>query len=410
MIPEIRLQDYTYTLPPERIAQRPLEQRSASKLLCYRSGAIHHHQFHEITSLLPVGATFFFNNTKVIPARMFFQKETGAWIEVFLLRPFAPSQVLSEAMRAQGNATWFAMIGNLKRWKDKDLLSTSLNVNGELIELTLQLIDRSQKLIRFEWESNHVIFIEIIEALGRMPLPPYIKREAESSDADRYQTVFGVNQGAVAAPTAGLHFDEPLLEKLSTEGFEKQELTLHVGAGTFQPVQDEHKQNVATHPMHAEQILVKKAQLEALHKLRFAVPVGTTSLRTMESLYWLANLWANDTPSAEHLKYFRVPKLVAYQLQNKTLLTRQEAFEFLLKVMEKHQIQELIGETEIFILPGYDFKVADALITNFHMPETTLMLLVAAFIGDEWRAVYQAAIDNNYRFLSYGDSSLLFKK
>lgn len=404
MIPKIDLSRYTYHLPHERIAQRPLDKRDSSKLLHYQNGRIAHHYFTDIVDLLDAEYTLFFNNTKVIPARLLFEKETGAVIEIFLLHPIAPTAVVSEAMLSTGSCVWQCVVGNLKRWKNEQNLSRTIIINGQKIEIKASIEDREALHIRLEWNTA-IPFVDIVEQLGVMPLPPYIKRKAEQDDSHTYQTVYSKAAGAVAAPTAGLHFTIEILEKLRQKGVQTNELTLHVGAGTFQPIKTENRSDVSKHTMHCEQIVINQNNLRALLQTSKVAAVGTTSMRTLESLYWygVQVLLQNNTT-------FFIEKLAPYQYENQELPSLKESCQAVLDFMERTNQIELIGETEIFILPTYEFKVCDVLITNFHMPETTLILLVAAFVGEDWKKIYESALANDYRFLSYGDSSILFKK
>lgn len=390
----IDMQDYTYALPPGRIAHHPLQQRDESKLLLYRGGTIQHETFASLPDFLPASALLFFNDTKVIPARLHFTKDTGATIEVFLLQPVAPSPLIAEAMTAQGTSTWKCTIGNLKKWADGTVLEK--DVQG--VPLRARLLDRAEGLVAFEWPAPHA-FAGIIQRSGETPLPPYLKRAAETADRDRYQTVYAHHEGAVAAPTAGLHFTPTVLEALHTKGIQTDFLTLHVSAGTFQPVKVQH---AADHIMHTEQILVTRRNLEnLLLPGRFIVPVGTTSMRTLESLYWYGVRLMADAEAP-----FVITQHDPYQAYT-SLPSAAEALERVLARMDALQIDMLTGDTSIYIMPGYTFRVCKGLVTNFHQPGSTLILLVAALIGDDWKRVYDEALENGYRFLSYGDSSLL---
>jgi S-adenosylmethionine:tRNA ribosyltransferase-isomerase len=425
--PILSLSDYTYSLPAERIAQFPLAERDASKLLVYKNGEILHSHFRHLSDFIPAESTLFFNNTKVIPARLYFQKDTGAQIEIFLLAPLAPHTVVAQAMQQKGYAVWKCMIGNLKRWKEGQILerhfhldshtssdnaeNASLNASfSESYEvkskntLTIRALleDREKGSVRLEWNQD-LCFAQMVELLGKMPLPPYIKRQSEAQDQNRYQTIYSKREGAVAAPTAGLHFTDRVLADLAQKNVQIQELTLHVSAGTFQPIASEDQENVAQHAMHSEQVLLTRSNIEAILKANFITAVGTTSMRTLESAYWYGVMLLQNPETP-----FFVPKLVAYQNED-TQVSKQAAFNAILAHLNRHQSDTLMGETEIFILPRYEFKVCDALITNFHQPETTLILLVAAFVGQDWRDIYSQALREGYRFLSYGDSSLLFK-
>ena len=389
----IHIQDYTYDLPADKIASHPLSDRSESKLLVYKKGNIGHSSFKSILDHLPLGSFLFFNNTKVIPARIHFQKETGAEIEIFLLSPLTPSPIMAEVMIAKNTCQWQCTIGNLKRWKDEQSLSKK--IAGGL--LTASLIDRDNGIIEFNWNTSHV-FAEVISSVGVTPLPPYIKRESSVDDVNRYQTVYSHYEGAVAAPTAGLHFTDTILQELEKRGFEKDFVTLHVSAGTFQPVKTE---NALNHVMHQEQIVVSKRTIENLLVLdKNVVAVGTTSMRTLESLYWFGAKLLKDVNSQ-----FIITQHDPYN-QTETP-SKEKALQAILVHMSGNNLSSLVGTTSIFIHSGYHFKICNALITNFHLPASTLILLIAAFIGEDWKRVYEEALRKDYRFLSYGDSSLL---
>jgi len=390
----ININDYTYNLPEKRIALHPLPERDQSKLLVYQKGNINHSSFSKLSEFLPSDSILFFNNTKVIPARLFFKKETGAEIEIFLLDPVWPSPVVALAMTAKQISQWHCTIGNLKRWKENSTLKI---LRGELI-LEATLIDQEKNIVEFNWNDS-LTFSEVVQKIGAVPLPPYIKRTAETSDLERYQTIYSKEDGAVAAPTAGLHFTEKVFNSLKEKRIAFDYLTLHVSAGTFQPVK---VQNALEHSMHEEQIIVTRENIENLLKERTVVAVGTTSLRTMESVYWYGVKLSTDPTSK-----FLISQDDAYQL---TPIDKSEALNAVLKKMNNEKADQLIGETSIYILPGYDFKICDAIVTNFHQPGSTLMLLVAAFVGEDWRKIYTEAITKDYRFLSYGDSSFLFRK
>jgi S-adenosylmethionine:tRNA ribosyltransferase-isomerase len=390
---QVSITDYTYSLPAERIALFPLPERDQSRLLVYRQGIIAHETFLHITDHLPANTTLFFNNTKVIQARLHFEKSSGAVVEVFLLNPVFPSTHLIAVMQSTSVCRWNCTIGNLKRWKDKTVLEKS--IGG--VTLRAILLDRAQGLVEFRW-NDELSFAEVIDKAGQTPLPPYLKRPPAEDDKIRYQTVYSRNEGAVAAPTAGLHFTEKVLSALSAKGIEEQFLTLHVSAGTFQPVKVE---NAAEHPMHREQVIISRQNVEALLKSdRFVVAVGTTSMRTLESIYWYGVKLAGDK-NAE----FMISQQDAYTLDGDVPLNK--AVNLVLERMKKEDVTAITGETAIYIMPGYRFRVCRGLVTNFHQPNSTLILLVAAFVGNDWKRIYDEALRNDYRFLSYGDSSLL---
>ncbi len=386
----IDINGYIYDLPADRIALHPLEKREESKLLVYNRGAITHQTFAQITDFLKDNSVLVLNNTRVIPARLHFKKPSGAIIEVFLLQPVAPSPLVQQAMLARGEATWKCTVGNIRRWNDGIVLQHE----SSHVTITAELLDRQQGLVRFRWEES-ASFAEVIEAIGETPLPPYIRRDADARDKGRYQTVYARHEGAVAAPTAGLHFTDELLQKLRLKNITPAWVTLHVGGGTFMPVK---VQNAVEHTMHEEQLIITRELIGQLNDNRKIVAVGTTSLRVLESIYWFGCKLAPDIDApfviSQDDPYGRIEPLpVGVSLSN------------VIRRMEKQS--ELGGRTSIYIRPGYEFHLCDALITNFHQPGSTLMLLVAAFIGPDWKKVYQEAMDNGYRFLSYGDGSLL---
>jgi len=401
--PELRLEDFQYHLPEEKIAKHPLPHREQSKLLVYHQRQITDNRFYQLPDLLPHNSSLFFNNTKVIPARLFFRKsgtspEPGALIEIFLLQPASPSPVIAQAMQAKGSCCWQCMIGNLKKWK-VGVLQQTIYINGIPCRLEARLIDRANRLICFNWPDAYS-FAEVVETAGKVPLPPYLKREATDEDKPRYQTVYSKENGAVAAPTAGLHFTENIMKELGQRSIPMHYFTLHVSAGTFQPIK---VQNIQAHPMHAEQMMIQKDVVEALlYQDKKVIAVGTTAMRTLESLYWhgVKLLYFDD-------KHFHIDKLFPYECTHENLPSVPTAMQAILQHMEKESLSHLMGETSIFIFPGYQFRICKGLITNFHLPASTLILLVAAFMGEDWHKIYQHALTHDYRFLSYGDSSLL---
>lgn len=384
----LKLDDFSYDLPEEQIAKYPTANRGDSKLLFYQNGVISHHKFPAISSLVPAKCSLFFNDTKVIPARILLSKETGARIEIFLLEPIKPSSVHEEVMNAATSCAWKCMIGNAKKWKIGSSLSSPV--------CNLEAHRSGEDEVTFTWEGNQV-FSEILGTVGNIPLPPYLNREVEDVDQNRYQTIYSKSEGAVAAPTAGLHFTEEILGEMSVAGIETDYLTLHVSAGTFQPIKVE---DVSMHPMHNEQIWLNRKNIENLLKAEKVIAVGTTAMRTIESLYWFG------VKLSIGQEEFFIRKEDAYSLK---WISKNEALETILKWMQDRKLEVIGGQTEIFIHPGYDFKLCNGLVTNYHLPRSTLILLVAAFIGEDWKKVYEEALKNNYRFLSYGDSSLLMR-
>jgi S-adenosylmethionine:tRNA ribosyltransferase-isomerase len=389
------IKNYSYQLPEERIASEPLAQRDQSKLLVCRKGEIIHSIFQDLAQFLPTPSTLYFNDTKVIPARLLFLKDSGATIECFLLNPIRPSTLIATTLASTGSCVWQCAIGNLKRWSDGLELTTAL----EGLEIKARLLDRDKSWVEFSWKPAGKAFATIMEVLGNTPLPPYIKRKPNPGDRDRYQTVYASNDGAVAAPTAGLHFTPAVLESLRSRDIKTDFLTLHVGAGTFQPVKVE---NAKDHTMHEEQVMVTRKTLEDLLEKRTVVAVGTTSMRLLESLYWFGVVLGEDR-AAE----FNISQTDPYT--RTSTLSKEESLERVLEKMKQQNTDQLTGRTSIFLHPGYTFRVVDALITNFHQPASTLLLLVAAFAGPGWKKIYDEALKNGYRFLSYGDSSLLLK-
>lgn len=385
--------DYKYILPPEKIAIYPLPQRDASKLLIYQRGKISHTVFSSLPDALPANTFLFFNDTKVIPARLHFTKESGAHIEIFLLNPVLPSPLLAEAMTAESECTWSCAIGNLKKWPSGIALRKRIGEHT----LVANIVDRHNGTIRFSWDGAKS-FAAIVQQAGETPLPPYIKRKAEDSDSERYQTIYSHHDGAVAAPTAGLHFTPQVFARLKEKNIDHDFVTLHVSAGTFQPIKTE---NPEEHTMHEEQMVVSRKNIaNLLLPGRMPIAVGTTSMRTLESLYWFGNkLLTKRDPE------FRISQTEPYTETHPP--ETEQALAAVADHMDKNGLDHLVGETSIFIRPGYRFRVCKGLITNFHQPGSTLILLVAAFVGEDWKKIYEEALRNNYRFLSYGDSSLL---
>ena len=427
----IQIRDYDYPLPDERIAKFPLPERDSSKLLVYDGGRISETQFHSLPSLLPEGALMVFNNTRVIQARLHFRKESGALIEIFLLEPAEPAEY-QENFASRGKCSWYCLVGNLKKWKEGALTRQLTIDNGQLtITATRKGTHGTSQLIEFEWKASPVpskgggngdrtpspleragerlfSFAEVIDAIGELPIPPYLNRKTQESDKTTYQTVYSKIKGSVAAPTAGLHFTKRVLEEIDARGIEREELTLHVGAGTFRPVKSE---DIGGHDMHTEHIAVHRHTIERLlaHNGE-AIAVGTTSVRTLESLYYmgiLAHQMGNQIVNSKssNSKWLHVPQWMPYEYDNS--LSTMEALEALLRYMDERDEEVLHSSTQIIIAPGYKYHIVRRMITNFHQPQSTLLLLVSAFIGDGWHDVYDYALAHDFRFLSYGDSSLL---
>lgn len=394
----IKIEDYTYDLPEDRIARFPLADREASKLLVYAEGKIIEKRFAEVRNILKTGQTLVFNNTKVIYARMFFQKDTGACIEVFCLEPFYPADY-AQNFAATGTCDWSCMVGNLRKWKE-GTIKCSFEHKGEEITLKASKVETKSSgevIVRFSWNAA-LSFSEVLESSGKIPIPPYLNRESEESDKIRYQTVYSKEEGSVAAPTAGLHFTHSLLTDLRNEGVNIHELTLHVGAGTFRPVKAE---QIGGHEMHTEHMVISRELVTFLKdKAQDIVAVGTTSVRTLESLYWMGVKQLEGFTDFCHLNQWE-----CYTLPKQ--YTLKEAMEALTVWFEQRKEEWLKASTTIIILPGYQYRVIDAMFTNFHQPQSTLLLLVAAAVGEEWKELYEYALAHEFRFLSYGDSSLL---
>lgn len=392
----IHIEDFNYHLPPEKIAQYPLEKRDHSKLLIYDNDSICDDIFYNIQNHLPSESLLVFNDTKVIHARLLFKKESGSVIEIFCLEP--SHQDIQFAFQQTKSSEWKCLVGNNKRWK-----SGLLKIETDDVILYAEKINNlgEEYLIRFSWEPHQFSFSHILEMFGKVPLPPYISRPSENTDAIRYQTVFAQHEGSVAAPTAGLHFTNDLLQSLESSGIKRSYITLHVGAGTFKPVTTF---NVLEHQMHEEHININKQLLENLlsQKNKTIIPVGTTSLRTLESLYCMG---VKKILKKENFLY--LDQWEAYELE-KHKITKDESLSALIQLMNDSGSTSISGTTKLMIVPDYKFKIASAIITNFHQPQSTLLLLVAAMIGNKWKNVYEYALKNNYRFLSYGDCCLFF--
>ncbi|WP_304237697.1 S-adenosylmethionine:tRNA ribosyltransferase-isomerase [Jiulongibacter sediminis] len=400
MLSPIHIEDYNYELPDDKIAKYPVEPRDSSKLLLLKNGEISSETFSNLVTELPPKAHLVFNNTKVIPARLYFRKETGALIEIFLLNPVSFGGEISQNMETFGPVVWQCMIGNKKKWKT-GALRREFEIEGQSLEVSSEITDTEKNLIRFKWSGNEITFASLVKAFGEIPLPPYLNRSTEDKDLETYQTVYSEKEGAVAAPTAGLHFTKKTFAELSKAKIPTSYITLHVGAGTFQPVK---AGNALEHDMHSEQIVFNKEFIEKLiENHEMVIPVGTTSMRSLESLYWFGVKLLKENENF----VFQIPKLYPYQWGNQTLPEPKEALQAIDKFLEEKQIKQLTGSTEIFIFPGYQFRICKGIITNFHQPKSTLLLLISTLIGEKWKEVYDFALHNKFRFLSYGDSSLL---
>ncbi|HNS16540.1 MAG TPA: S-adenosylmethionine:tRNA ribosyltransferase-isomerase [Bacteroidales bacterium] len=405
---EFLISDFTYELPADRISQFPLAERDQSKLLLYSDHSIREDTFQNLADHLPEKGLMVVNDTRVIHARLLFQKPTGARVEVFCLNPVEPVQEIQSAFVQPSGVTWHCLVGNAKRWKQGPL-SASAYCHGEKITFYAERTGSATNPgnIRFCWNPGHFSFAEVLEFFGKIPLPPYIQREPVSLDAIRYQTLFACTDGSVAAPTAGLHFTEQVLKRLQEKKIKRAEVTLHIGAGTFTPIVTS---RIDDHVMHTEKIRISVNLIRSLIKGDYSklIAVGTTTVRTLESLYWygvkLIQTHGTDTP-------FVISQWEPYRQQARSdRILNRDALEAILDLMHKRRITDLDGQTSLMIVPGYRFRLTDILITNFHQPRSTLLLLVAAFIGDDWKQAYQYALDQGFRFLSYGDSCLFYGK
>lgn len=400
----IRISEFNYPLPDERIAKFPLPVRDQSKLLLYRHGEVTEDIFTSLPDYLPANSLMIFNNTKVIQARLHFHKETGALIEVFCLEPVQPNDYALNFQQTE-HAAWLCMIGNLKKWKE-GALKREITVKGKPLTLTAErgACHGTSHWVDFRWNNPEITFADILEVFGELPIPPYLNRETQESDKETYQTVYSKIKGSVAAPTAGLHFTPRVLDALREKGVALEELTLHVGAGTFKPVKSE---EIEGHEMHTEYISVNRSTLEKLvaHKGK-AIAVGTTSVRTLESLYHIGvTLLHNPNATEEDL---HVKQWQPYETALETAATPAvDALQAIIAYLDRHHMETLHSSTQIIIAPGYEYRIVKAMVTNFHQPQSTLLLLVSAFLHGDWRKIYDYALAHDFRFLSYGDSSLL---
>ena len=401
-VQNINIAEYDYPLPDERIAKYPLAERDASKLLVLKDNKIGEDHFRNIGDYLPEKSVLVFNETKVVRARLQFVKESGAAIEVFCLEPITGNGDYQLAFSASSPVEWHCLVGNSRRWKD-GFLTMPLKIKGKDVVLKAERIEKTDaySVVRFLWEPAEISFAEVLEAAGEIPLPPYLHREAEPSDRERYQTVFAKYEGSVAAPTASLHLTKPLIAKLKEQGHTIEEVTLHVGAGTFRPVATN---TIGEHEMHSESIIVKKQCIEHLHDNigRTIIPVGTTSMRNIESLYWIGVMLIEQGFEERNL---HVNQWFPYQ-DRATLPSAKESLEAILKYLDMHHLDALHATTALMIAPSCPIMMTKALITNFHQPKSTLLLLVSALIGEKWKEAYKFALEHEFRFLSYGDSCL----
>ena len=401
MIPDIRIEDFNYSLPDERIAKYPIERRDRSKLLVYKDGHCTDDIFCNLPGYLPEDSMMVFNDTKVVPARLFFRRDSGAHIEIFCLEPLEPSEYV-RAFDAVGRCVWKCVIGNAKRWKDDSAIGFD-TTDTELLGISLKarLLDREGQTgrVEFSWDGGKS-FSEVLDLCGKVPIPPYLGRDTEAIDLERYQTTYAHIRGSVAAPTAGLHFTEDTLRALRERGIEIDNVCLHVGAGTFLPVKSSH---VSEHPMHREPFIVERSLLERLSRKECSLTaVGTTSVRTLESLYYAGASCIEKGVPCDVGQWDPYTREWPY--------TTQEAIGALVSYLDRSGLEKLSIGTRIIIVPGFRFRLVDRLVTNFHQPQSTLLLLISAFVGGDWRTIYSHALQNGYRFLSYGDSSLLFRR
>jgi S-adenosylmethionine:tRNA ribosyltransferase-isomerase len=403
---EISIKDFTYDLPEHLIAKYPLPNRDASRLLIWKDEQIREDIYHHLDQYLPSNSLLVFNNTRVVAARLLFQKSTGATIEIFCLEPDPKYPDITTAMSSRGSVTWLCLVGGASKWKPGTILEKTILHGSTELRLQAAYIEKNQDsfAIGLSWNEPTLSFAEVLHLAGLMPLPPYIKRKAEQADEDRYQTIYAKHEGSVAAPTAGLHFTESLFQKLEAKNITRSFVTLHVGAGTFQPVKSD---TLEGHPMHIEFIDVT---VEAIRNLiqyidTHITAVGTTSLRTIESLYWLG-CKVLEQPEI-HPDDLIVKQWDAYELKGN--IPSKTALEALLNYLEQKGLNRLLTRTQLLIAPGYTIRIPHGLVTNFHQPQSTLLLLVAAFAGPRWKDIYQYALSNEFRFLSYGDGCLLFK-
>ncbi|MCR5352570.1 MAG: S-adenosylmethionine:tRNA ribosyltransferase-isomerase [Bacteroidales bacterium] len=400
MIPELHIEDFSYPLPDERIAKYPLPERDASKLLIYRDGSVHERHFRDLAEQLPEHALMVFNETKVVPARLFFRRPTGAHIEVFCLEPDTPAEYNTN-FAATSCCRWKCVIGNAKRWKNDEILSLDADeLQG--INPKARLVGREGQtgVVEFTWDGG-IPFSELLERCGRVPIPPYLNRDTEAIDLERYQTLYAQVRGSVAAPTAGLHFTQRVLDAIAARGTDMEHVCLHVGAGTFLPVKSS---LVSEHPMHREPFVVSRDLLARLRAGgRPVVAVGTTSVRTLESLYYVGLSCLKTGRPAD------VEQWAPYELEADAP-SLEESLDAMIDYLDSNHLDHLVVGTRIIIVPGFRFRIVDAMVTNFHQPQSTLLLLISAFVDGDWHTIYDYALAHDFRFLSYGDSSLLFRR
>lgn len=404
---DLSVHDFTYELPEHKIARYPLAERDSSRLLIYKDGVISEDIYKNIHHHFSPGSLLLFNNTKVVAARLLFQKPTGAVVEIFCLEPPTQYADMTTAMNQKGRVSWICLIGGASKWKPGQLLEKRMALNGQEILLQARYLGKEKDsfAIELSWTPDSLSFAEVLQVAGNIPLPPYIKRTVEQTDSERYQTIYADTEGSVAAPTAGLHFTDAIFDQLTRKQIHREYVTLHVGAGTFKPVKSD---TMSGHPMHAEFIDVSTSTIECILQYpdKQITVVGTTSLRTVESLYWLG-VKTTRHPGLP-LDDLVVHQWDPYELKGMTV-SAKTALESLLRYLQARKMDRIITKTSLLIAPGYTFQIPGALVTNFHQPQSTLLLLVAAFVGPDWRKIYTHALENDFRFLSYGDGCLLFR-
>ncbi len=400
LLSNINIEDFTYELTDDRIAKFPLEKRDESKLLVYDGKRIQADQFKHLANYLPEKAFLVLNNTRVVHARLFFRKETGALIEVFCLEPVLPSTDIQVAFQEKGSVVWKCLVGNARRWKS-GLLTGNFKHFDSSIRLTVENAGREDDsfVLKFNWQPASLTFAEVLESAGKIPLPPYLNREAVDSDLFQYQTVFAQYDGSVAAPTAGLHYTQEVFSSLQKKNIATDYVTLHVGAGTFKPVGEE---GIRSHLMHTEQIIVEKSLIRKMLNCEGEIiAVGTTSVRTLESLYWYGVKLIREKNAPFQIKQFE-----PYQSETTPEISVEQALQNIIEYMDKSGLNQLSGSTQLMIAPGYQYRMIKGMVTNFHQPRSTLLLLIAAWLGDNWKEIYIFALKNDFRFLSYGDACL----
>ena len=406
-LPFVNINDFNYPLPTNRIAQFPVEKRDESKLIIYKNKIISEDLFKNIPTYLPDSGLLIYNETKVIQARMLFQKESGAQIEIFCLEPVSPTREIQQAFEQQSGVVWKCLVGNSKKWKSGKLQKSFILKNKKgVLTAERKAQFKSYSLIEFQWEPATLSFSDILVASGTIPLPPYMNRKAIDNDKLRYQTIYAGSEGSVAAPTAGLHFTQAVLQKIKAKSIAVEDVTLHVGAGTFKPVSTD---DIGQHEMHTEKIFVKKTTIQKIIKKQNQpiIVVGTTTTRTLESLYWFGVKLLVDN---DEKKEIDIKQWDPYNPIYDVGISLEQSFNKILDFMGDNGLDVISGQTQLMIIPGYSFRIPDVLITNFHMPKSTLLLLVSAFIGEGWKNVYEYALNHDFRFLSYGDSCLFFKQ